>query len=135
MSWKSVRQKTLSRSSTEAEYQALASSAAEVIWVRNLLFELGIVLPRSPLLYCDNMGATYVAKNPVFHSRMKHLALDYFFVRERVVDDTLGVQHISSKDQVADFLTKPLGRDFFLRFRSKIGVSDGSSILRGRVKD
>lgn len=129
VSWKFVRQKTVSRSSTEAECRALASSAAEVLWVRNLLYELGIVLPCSPLLYCDNMGATYVLKNPVFHSRMKHLALDYFFVRERVMDGSLGVCHISSKDQVAYVLTKPLGRDLFLRFHSKIGVSDGSSIL------
>nr|GMD71296.1 Retrovirus-related Pol polyprotein from transposon RE2 [Ipomoea batatas] len=65
----------------------------------------------------------FVMKNPVFHSRMKHLD------RERVLDGTLGVH------QVADLLTKPLGRDFFMCFRSKIRVSDGSSILRGCVKD
>nr|GMD55663.1 uncharacterized mitochondrial protein AtMg00810-like [Ipomoea batatas] len=68
----------MSRSSTEREYRALASSAAEKIWVRNLLYKLGMVLSCSPLLYYDNMGATYVTKNPMFHSRMKHLALDYF---------------------------------------------------------
>nr|GMC84478.1 Retrovirus-related Pol polyprotein from transposon RE2 [Ipomoea batatas] len=66
---------------------------------------------------------------------MKHLALDYFFVRELVTSGTLVVRHIPSSAQLDDILTKPLGRHLFLHFRSKIGVSDGSSILRGRVKD
>ena len=66
---------------------------------------------------------------------MKHLALDYHFVRERVSAGSLRVLHISSKDQLADMLTKPLSRSQFLFLRSKIGVSDGSSILRGRAKD
>ncbi|GJY98846.1 hypothetical protein Tco_0516276 [Tanacetum coccineum] len=76
-----------------------------------------------------DLGATYLCVNPVYHSRMKHVALDYHFVRERVSEGSLRVLHISSKDQLADMLTKPLGRSQFMHFRSKIGVSDGSSIL------
>ncbi|GJS38530.1 retrovirus-related pol polyprotein from transposon TNT 1-94 [Tanacetum coccineum] len=135
ISWRSARQKTVSRSSTEAEYKALANAAAEVLWVQNLLHELGISISQPPILFCDNTRATYLCANPVYHSRMKHLALNYHFVRERVSDGSIRVLHISSKDQLADALTKPLGRSLFLHFRSKIGVSDGSSILRGRVKD
>lgn len=78
ISWIAVKQKTVSRSSTEAEYRALADTAAEFLWIQNLLSELGIFLKQSPLLLCDNLGATYVCKNPVFLSRMKHLGLDYF---------------------------------------------------------
>ena len=66
---------------------------------------------------------------------MKHVALDYHFVRERVTDGSLLVRHINTFDQLVDALTKPLTRAPFLRLRSKIGVSDGSSILRGRIKD
>ncbi|GMJ12513.1 hypothetical protein HRI_004920500 [Hibiscus trionum] len=66
---------------------------------------------------------------------MKHLTLDYFFVRDLVVAGSLLVHHITSKAQIADTLTKPLGRNLFIHFRSKIGVSDGSSILWGRTKD
>ncbi|KAJ9562298.1 hypothetical protein OSB04_007458 [Centaurea solstitialis] len=131
ISWKSARQKSVSRSSTEAEYKALANAAAELAWVENLLKELGISIPRSPLLYCDNTGATYLCANPVYHSRMKHVALDYHFVREKVAAGTLRVHHINTKDQLADALTKPLSRAPFLHLRSKIGVSDGTSILRG----
>ena len=64
---------------------------------------------------------------------MKHVALDYHFVHENVTDGSLRVQHVHLADQLADVLTKPLGRRPFLLLRSKIGVSDGSSILRGRI--
>nr|GLL16949.1 uncharacterized protein LOC109146716 [Ipomoea trifida] len=131
----SDQSQSVSRSSTEAEYRALANAAAEVLWIKNLLHELNLTLAQSPVLLCDNLSATYVCKNPVFHSRTKHLALDYFFVRELVTSGTLVVRHIPSSAQLADLLTKSLGRHLFLHFRSKIGVSDGSSILRGRVKD
>ncbi|XP_071741161.1 uncharacterized protein [Rutidosis leptorrhynchoides] len=79
----------------------------------------------------QKLRATYLCANPVFHSRMKHNALDYHFVREHIQGGTLNVQHISNKDQIADTLTKPLSRRLFLNFRFKIGVTDGTSILRG----
>ncbi|KAJ9546285.1 hypothetical protein OSB04_018828 [Centaurea solstitialis] len=135
ISWRSAKQKSVSRSSTEAEYKALANAAAEVSWVQNLLHELGITTAHPPTLYCDNTGATYLCSNPVYHSRMKHVALDYHFVREKVTNGSLRVLHINSTDQLADALTKSLPRPTFLHLRSKIGVSDGSSILRGRRDD
>ncbi|CAH9133229.1 unnamed protein product [Cuscuta epithymum] len=135
VSWKSSLQKSVSRSSTEAEYRALANATAEVLWIQNLLRDIDVVPSSAPSLFCDNLSATYVCKNPVFHSRMKHLSLDYFFVRDLVAAGQLHVHHVPSKAQLADVLTKPLGRALFLHFRPKIGVSDGSSILRGRDKD
>ncbi|KAJ9558499.1 hypothetical protein OSB04_013113 [Centaurea solstitialis] len=135
ISWRSAKQKSVSRSSTEAEYKALANAAAEVSWVQNLLHELGITTAHPPTLYCDNTGATYLCSNPVYHSRIKHVALDYHFVREKVTNGSLRVLHINSTDQLADALTKSLPRPTFLHLRSKIGVSDGSSILRGRITD
>lgn len=135
ISWRSSRQKSVSRSSTEAEYKALANGAAELSWVQNLLLELGLHIPKPPTLLCDNAGATYLCANPVYHSRMKHVALDYHFVREKIANGSLKVLHIHSADQLADMLTKPLGRGPFQNLRSKIGVSDGSSILRGHIKD
>ncbi|CAH9133554.1 unnamed protein product [Cuscuta epithymum] len=134
ISWKSAKQKCVSRSSTEAEYRAVAHASAELLWVRNVLSELGISLPSIPTLYCDNLGATYVCVNPVFHSRMKHLALDFYFVRDLIAQRQLSVKHISTKLQIADILTKPLSRGLFEKFRSKMGVSDGTSILRGRIR-
>ncbi|KAK8973612.1 hypothetical protein V6N11_044585 [Hibiscus sabdariffa] len=94
-----------------------------------------VALPKPPSLFCDNLSATYVCKNLIFHSRIKHLALEYFFVRDLVVAGSLLVQHIPSKAQIMDTLTKPLGRNPFFHFQSKIGVFDGSSILRGSINE
>jgi hypothetical protein len=60
-------------------------------------------------LWCDNLGATYLSANPVFHARMKHIDVDFHVVQERVTRRLLDIQFISSKDQLADGLTKPLG--------------------------
>ncbi|RVW31560.1 Retrovirus-related Pol polyprotein from transposon RE1 [Vitis vinifera] len=134
ISWCSKKQKTVARSSTEAEYRVVASTAAEVTWVSHLLSELGITLQQSPTIYCDNLSATYLCVNPLFHSRMKHVALDYHFVREKVVDGSLKVSHVNTQSQLADVLTKPLSKSRFLFLRSKIGISDGTTILRGRIE-
>lgn len=77
ISWSSKKQRTVARSSIEAEYRALATAVAETNWLMNLLKELRIVLPRAPVVFCDNVGATYLCMNPVFHSRMKHIAIDF----------------------------------------------------------
>ena len=135
--WASQKQRSVARSSTEAEYRAVAATAAELSWVQHLLGELGALPPTSPMIYCDNVGATYLCANPVFHSRMKHIAIDFHFVRDHVNKGQLRVSHVSTTDQLADALTKPLSRQRFTLLRTKIGVSDGSTILRGhiRVKD
>ena len=107
ISWSSKKQPTVSRSSTEAEYKALANGAAEAIWVESLLQELGVSQQRTPILWCDNLGATYLTANLVFHARTKHIEIDFYFVRERVASGCLDVRFISTNDQLADVFTKP----------------------------
>jgi hypothetical protein len=106
--WCAHKQANVSRSSTEAEYKALANDTTEVIWVQSVIAELGINLPRSPCLWCDNLGATYMTVNPRFYGRTKNIEIDFHFVRERVAQRQLEVRFISSADQVADGFIKSL---------------------------
>lgn len=123
ISWSSKKQTGVARSSTEAEYRAVANATAELLWVCSLFTELRILLPEMPVIYCDNVGATHLAANLVFHSKMKHIALDFHFIRHHVQSGALRVSHLSTKDQLADALTKPLPRPCFQELMCKIGIT------------
>lgn len=105
ISWCARKQPTVSRSSTEAEFKALANAVAEVMWVQKLLTEMQVQHPIAARLWCDNLGAKYLFTNPVFHARTKHIEIDFHFVRERVAQKLLDIRFISTGDQVADGFT------------------------------
>jgi hypothetical protein len=90
ISWRSRKQSIVSRSSTEVEYKSLANATAELIWIQAVLHELGVLQIRPACLWCDNLGATYLTANPVFHARTKHVEVNYHFVRERVASNSSG---------------------------------------------
>jgi histone deacetylase 1/2 len=92
VSWNARKQATVSRSSTEAEYKSLANATAEIMWVQTLLDELGVSQSKAAVLWCDNIGATYLSANPVFYARTKHIEVDYHFVRERVARKLLDIR-------------------------------------------
>ncbi|KAJ9555883.1 hypothetical protein OSB04_010497 [Centaurea solstitialis] len=135
ISWSSKKQRSVSRSSTEAEYRAIAQAASELAWLGNIMLELGISSTTTPTIYCDNIGAVNLSSNPVFHSRMKHLAIDYYFIREKVQAGALHVTPVVNDDQLADALTKPLSRPRLHMLLSKIGLTSRPSILRGHDKN
>uniref|UniRef100_A0A2N9G1P2 Integrase catalytic domain-containing protein n=1 Tax=Fagus sylvatica TaxID=28930 RepID=A0A2N9G1P2_FAGSY len=120
LTWASKKQPTVSRSSTEAKYRALAVGAAELTWIRMLLRDLGIYISHAPVLWCDNTSAISLASNPVFHARTKHVEIDYHFVREKVVRGDLSVQFISTNDQLADLLTKALPSPRYITLSTKL---------------
>jgi histone deacetylase 1/2 len=122
ISWSARKQPTVSRSSTEAEYKALANGTAEVIWIQSLLRELNVPQPRAPVLWCDNLGATYLTANPMFHARTKHIEVDFHFVREKVAQGALDVRFVSSADQVADAFTMPSTKLMLERLYSNLNL-------------
>ena len=124
ISWRAKKQQTVSRSSSEAEYRALSTTACELQWLLYLLHDLHITCTRAPALYCDNQSALHIAANPMFHERTKHLEIDCHFVRNKIQEGVLGLLSISSKEQLADFFTKVLPPPSFVPFISKLGMID-----------
>ncbi|GAA0144099.1 transmembrane signal receptor [Lithospermum erythrorhizon] len=120
VSWQSKKQCTVARSSIECEYKALANCAAELSWLVSLLGELHVPISAAPVLWCDNLGATFLSANPVFHARTKHIEIDFHFVREKVARKELVVRFISTKESLADILTKPLSHVRFKFFIAKL---------------
>ena len=87
-----------------------------------MLKELRVPQPRAPVLWCDNLGATYLSANPVFHAKTKHIEIDFHFVRERVASKLLDIRFIHSQDQIADGFTKALPIRSFENFKYNLNL-------------
>ena len=136
VSWSAKKQPTVSRSSCESEYRALAMTAAELLWLTHLLHDLKVPIPQQPLLLCDNKSAIFLSSNPVSHKRAKHVELDYHFLRELVVAGKLRTQYVPSHLQVADIFTKTVSQPLFEFFQSKLHVHSNPTLnLQGGVED
>lgn len=122
ISWKSKKQPTVSKSSSNAEYRALASTVCEVQWLTYLLqdFQLPFISPA--LLYCDSQYARHIAANSSFHERNKHIELACHIVRQKLQKKLFQLLPITSSNQLADMFTKPLDPTPFQHFISKLEV-------------
>lgn len=127
--WSSKKQKFVSRSSTEVEYRVVANVTAELCWHQSLLNELSISPKELAVVYCDNLGATYLCSNPIFYSKMKYVVANFHFVSERVQNGSLCVLHVASGDHLANVLTKLLSKQLFFSTWFKISVCQRSLIL------
>nr|GEY03384.1 hypothetical protein [Tanacetum cinerariifolium] len=103
------KQSTLSRSSAEAEYRSMAFATCEVMWLSNLLGDMGVKNLLPVVMYCDNSSALQIAANPVFHEKSKHFEIDVHLVREKVASGVIKTEKIHTSQQIADILTKGLG--------------------------
>ncbi|KAL5852379.1 hypothetical protein ACOSQ3_007497 [Xanthoceras sorbifolium] len=122
VSWISKLQTVVALSTTEAEYMAATQACKEAIWIQRLLEELGHKQEKI-VLFCDSQSALHIARNPAFHSRTKHIGVQYHFVREVVEEGNVDMQKIHTKENLADAMTKPINADKFIWCRSSFGLA------------
>ena len=121
VSWFSKKQNCVSLSKAEAEYIAAGSSCTQLLWMKQMLEEYN-VRQDVMTLFCDNMSAINISKNPVLHSRTKHIDIRHHFIRELVEDKIVTLEHVETANQLADIFTKALDASQFEELRGKLGI-------------
>lgn len=124
--WKSTKQSIVATSTTEAEFVAASTASREVLWARQLLFELGRQQQMPTKVYIDNQAAIKLVLNQQIHAKTKHIDVTYMFVRDIYNNREIDVEYIKTEDQIADFLTKPLAKSQFNRLVAMAGMSMAS---------
>jgi hypothetical protein len=122
ISWQSRKQSNIALSTAEAEYIAACSANCEAIWLRKLLTCLFDLEMEATTILCDNQSCIKMTKNLVFHDKSKHIEIRYHYIRDMVQRGAIKLQYVSTDEQVADVLTKPLSRVKFGHFRDKLGI-------------
>lgn len=134
VSWKSKKQGTVSKSSSEAEYRAMSAAASEVTWIVRLLADIGVHNLTPVTLNCDNQSALHIAHNPVLHDRTKHIEVDCHFTREKVMEGLIQLTYLPTSSQLADVLTKILPSHQFQELLNKLGMLKSLPSLRGVLR-
>ncbi|GJV86311.1 retrovirus-related pol polyprotein from transposon TNT 1-94 [Tanacetum coccineum] len=122
-SWFSKKQTALAISTTEAEYVSVGKACQQALWMKQALIDYDVRLDDVPIM-CDNKGAIDLSKNPVQHSRTKHIKIRHHFLRDNVQKGHISIEKVPSVDNIADILTKPLKRESFNYLRLGLGMME-----------
>nr|GEU56412.1 Gag-Pol polyprotein [Tanacetum cinerariifolium] len=122
VSWSSKKQDCTALSTAEAEYVSLSACCAQVLWIRTQLTDYGFHFNKI-LIYCDSKSAIAISCHPVQHSRTKHIAVCYHFIKEHVEKGTIELYFVKTDCQLADIFTKALPADRFNYLVRRLGIS------------
>ncbi|GJR58763.1 hypothetical protein Tco_1500925 [Tanacetum coccineum] len=122
-SWFSKKQTALAISTTEAEYVSVGKAYQQALWMKQALIDYDVRLDDVPIM-CDNKDAIDLSKNPVQHSRTKHIEICQHFLCDNVQKGHISIEKVSSIDNIADILTKPLKRESFNYLRLGLGMME-----------
>ena len=114
----------VAKSSAEAKYRAMAHTSCELMWIKHLRKELRFVVKLPMTMHCDNQAAIYIASNPIFHERTKHIEVDCHITREKVEDGVIATPYVSTRVQIADMFTKALCKTRLGLLCNKLGLYD-----------
>ncbi|WVZ53009.1 hypothetical protein U9M48_004002 [Paspalum notatum var. saurae] len=138
ISWSSRKQASVVLSTTEAEYVAAASCCSQLLWMKATLSDFGLRFGKIPLLV-DSTSAISVAKNPVLHSRTKHIDVRFHFLRDHYEKGDIDLVHIVSANQLADIFTMPLEFGAFTHLRGELGVTGwrcvDNALIKGEIEN
>ncbi|GKD48302.1 hypothetical protein Tco_1277278 [Tanacetum coccineum] len=122
-SWFSKKQTALAISTTEAEYVSTRKACQQALWMKQAPIDYDVRLDDVPIM-CDNKGAIDLSKNPVQHSRIKHIEIRHHFLRDNIQKGHISIEKVPSIDNIADILTKPLKRESFNYLRLGLGMME-----------
>lgn len=122
ISWCCKKQSLVTLSSCEAEYVALCETAKQLTWIRNLVNDIGIQINDPITIKTDSQSAMALSTSQKASNRSKHIDLRYHYIRDMVQQNKYKLEYVSTEDNVADMLTKPLGSIRIARLRSLAGI-------------
>ena len=99
---------------------AATINCSNIVWFKQFSERMKVEIKEPVVMYCDNTSAINISKNPMMHSKTKHIAIKYHFVRELVQDKEIRLEYVHTKEKIVDIFTKPLPKDAFLYLRGKL---------------
>ena len=129
VAWTSKKQNCTSQSIVEAEYVVVAVNCTNIVWIKHLLKGMKEEITEPVTLYCDNTSAINISKNPLMHTKTKHIAIKYRYLRELVQDKEVKMEYVNTKEKIANIFTKALPKDAHEYLRGKIGVITLSKVI------
>ena len=123
ISWFSKKKSCVALSIDESEYVATFSASCDAVWLRKILSDIFELQLDATCIHCDNQSCMKLSENPVSHDKLKHIEINYHYIRDMVERGAVKLQYIATKEHIANVLTKPLAKMKFEYFRRRLVFS------------